>query len=142
MAADEIRDPAVAAAFAAFHRPLAGQLRAVRRLILDTAATTDGVGRLVETVKWGQPAYLTVGPKSGSTIRLGEAPGLPGRGALFVHCQTSLVETLRRHYPDGFTYLGSRAVVLPAEAPLPAAELAHMIALALTYHRWKDRLAA
>ncbi|MEQ9814812.1 MAG: DUF1801 domain-containing protein [Azospirillaceae bacterium] len=141
MAANGIRDPAVAAAFAAFAPPLGDLLRAVRRLILDTAATTDGVGRLVETVKWGQPAYLTAAPKSGSTIRLGEAPGLPGQGALFVHCQTSLVEAFRRHYPDRFAYQGSRAVVLPAEGPLPSAELAHMIALALTYHRWKDRVA-
>ena len=63
-------DPAVAAVFDAYPRPLRSKLLALRRLILDTARTTKGVGALQETLKWGQPSYLTPETKSGSTIRM------------------------------------------------------------------------
>jgi hypothetical protein len=32
---------------------------------------TPGVGALHETLKWGQPAYLTPETRSGTTLRLG-----------------------------------------------------------------------
>jgi hypothetical protein len=63
-------NPAVGAVFAAYPKPLKAKLLALRRLILDTAATTTGVGALEETLKWGQPSYLTAATKSGSTIRI------------------------------------------------------------------------
>jgi hypothetical protein len=63
-------DPAVEAAFDAYPKPLKPKLLALRRLILDTARTTSGVGALEETLKWGQPSYLTPETKSGSTIRI------------------------------------------------------------------------
>jgi hypothetical protein len=63
-------DPAVAAVFSAYPEPLQTRLLALRRLILDTAMTTNGVGALEETLKWGQPSYLTTATKSGSTVRI------------------------------------------------------------------------
>ena len=63
-------DPAVDAVFAAYPKPLKAKLLALRRLILDTAKKTEGVGALEETLKWGQPSYLTTLTKSGSTIRI------------------------------------------------------------------------
>lgn len=73
----------VAVAFAAFPDPVRVQLLEVRRLIFATAAETSGVGPLTETLKWGEPAYLTEATVSGSTIRLGplKSPG-HGRGAV------------------------------------------------------------
>ena len=50
---------AVAAAFATFPVPVRDRLLHVRDLIFDTASQTDGVGALEETLKWGEPAYLT-----------------------------------------------------------------------------------
>src|SRR5947207_12044527 len=90
-------DPAVEAVFRAYPGAVRQRLLALRRLILDTAATTAGVGRIDETLKWGQPSYLTTRPKSGSTIRIDQAP--PGSYALYVHCQTNLVATYRELYP-------------------------------------------
>jgi hypothetical protein len=43
----------------------------LRMHILDAASETEGVGELEETLKWGQPSYLTKKPKSGRTIRIG-----------------------------------------------------------------------
>lgn len=111
------------------------QLLDLRELVFEIAAKTDAAGEIVEALKWGQPSYLTVRPKSGSTIRLGV--GKSGRPALFCHCQTSLISEFRDIYPKTFDFEGNRALVLKEGGALPKAELAHCIALALTYHRRK-----
>lgn len=63
-------DLAVDTVFNAYPKPVKARLLALRRLIIDTARTTKGVGALQETLKWGQPSYLTAETKSGSTIRI------------------------------------------------------------------------
>uniref|UniRef100_UPI002F3F37FA DUF1801 domain-containing protein n=1 Tax=Aminobacter sp. NyZ550 TaxID=2979870 RepID=UPI002F3F37FA len=125
---------AVAVAFAAFPAPVRARLLDIRRLILSTAAETSGVGPLTETLKWGEPAYLTETSGSGSTIRLGwPKPG--GRTcAVYFNCQTTLVESFRAHFGETFAYQGNRALLLDVDKPLPA-PLAICLAMALTYHR-------
>ena len=83
----------VAGAFEALSDDALPRLLSIRDLIFKVAADTDGVGEIVETLKWGQPSYLTVRPKSGSTVRLGVSKD--GRPALFCHCQTTLVREYR-----------------------------------------------
>ena len=87
------------AAFDAYPKPLKPKLLALRRLILDTARTTKGVGALEETLKWGQPSYLTPETKSGSTIRIDQVKSGADQYAVYFHCQTNLVETFRELYP-------------------------------------------
>lgn len=130
---------AVAALFASYPKPLRTRLEALRRLILDTARTTTGVGALEETLKWGQPSYLTAETGSGSTIRIDRVKSEPGRYALYVHCQTDLIATFRELYPE-LTYGGNRCILLDCSAAPPEEALRHCIALALTYHRSKRRV--
>jgi hypothetical protein len=126
-------DPAVAAVFDAYPRPLKSRLLALRRLIFDTARTTDGVGPLEEAIKWGQPSYLTTETKSGSTIRIDRVKSAANQYAVYFHCQTDLVSTFRELYPE-LTYGGNRSILLDAANALPEAALRHCVALALTYH--------
>ena len=49
----------VAAVFASYPPRVRKLAMYLRRIILDTAAATEGVGELEETLKWGEPAYLT-----------------------------------------------------------------------------------
>lgn len=107
---------------------------ALRRLILDTAAQTAGVGRVEETLKWGQPSYLTPETGSGSTIRIDAVKGDPSRFAIYFHCQTDLVVTFRRLYPETFVFEGNRALHFRADDELPENEVRHCVSLALTYH--------
>jgi hypothetical protein len=127
-----LADPAVDAVFSAYPKVLRPKLKALRRLILDTAAATEGVGELEETLKWGQPSYLTTKTKSGSTIRIGEAGA--NQYAMYVHCQTDLVATFRELYPTELTFGGNRSVVFNADDDIPEPALRHCVALALTYH--------
>ena len=129
--------PPVKAAFDAFSEPARDVLLNVRTLIFQTAAANPAVGPLTETLKWGEPAYLTEETKSGSTIRMGWKPANPDHAALFFNCKTTLVDTMREIYPDTFTYQGTRAVLFRLDQPLPNDALAHCIEMALTYHRNK-----
>jgi hypothetical protein len=126
-------DSRVEAVFDAYPRPVRAKLLALRRLIFDTAKTTDGVGALEETLKWGQPSYLTTETKSGSTIRIDRVKPADNQYAVYFHCQTNLVETFRELYPE-LNYGGNRSILLSAEDRLPEAALRHCVALALTYH--------
>ena len=126
-------DAAVEAVFATYPNPVKSKLLALRRLIFDTADATEGVGALEETLKWGQPSYLTAESKSGSTIRIDQVKAEAGQYAVYFHCQTDLVETFRELYPQ-LRYGGNRSILLDAGEKLPAAALRHCVALALTYH--------
>jgi uncharacterized protein DUF1801 len=136
-----ISNPAVDAVFRAYPKPLKAKLLALRRLILDTARTTSGVGALQETLKWGQPSYLTAETKSGSTIRINQVKSTDHQYAVYFHCQTDLVETFRQLYPTELSYGGNRSILLNAGDELPEAALRHCVALALTYHLRKRKAA-
>lgn len=118
--------------------PTRSALKRLRRLILDTAATTPGVGEVEEALRWGQPSYLT---KTGSTIRIDAIKGSGSQYALYVHCQTDLVTNFRGLYGDALTYEGKRALIFDAADPIDEDIVAHCIALALTYHSRKRRSA-
>ncbi|MGE0154673.1 MAG: DUF1801 domain-containing protein [Reyranellaceae bacterium] len=127
-------DPDVKAAFAAWPADVRTALLGLRELIFDTAAQTEGVGELQETLKWRQPSYLTPATRSGSTIRLAGIAKQPGKYALYFHCQSGLVDRFRALYPDRFEFEGKRALVFEAGRKLPEKPLRHCIALALTHH--------
>ena len=131
-------DTGVAAIFDAYPPRIRSKLAALRRLILDTAQATDGVGAIEEALRWGQPSYLTTETGSGSTIRIDQVKSVPGRYAIYFHCQTDLVASFRELYP-ALSYGGNRSILLDASQPVPDAELRHCIALALTYHLEKRK---
>lgn len=114
------------------------KLAALRRLILDTAKATNGVGAIEETLKWGQPSFVTSETGSGSTIRIDALKSDPKRYAMYFHCQTSLVASFRQLYPKEFAYEGNRAILFDANKSPPEKPLRHCIALALTYHARKS----
>jgi hypothetical protein len=125
-------DAGVAAVFDAYPPRIRSKLKALRRLIFDTARTTEGVGALEEALRWGQPSYLTTETGSGSTIRIDQVKSVADQYAIYFHCQTDLVAGFRERYP-ALTYGGNRSILLDASQALPEAELRHCIALALTY---------
>ena len=131
-------DARVAAIFEAYPPAARKRLAALRALVLETAEQTDGVGRLTETVKWGQPSYLTEETGSGTTVRIDRLKADDGY-AIFFHCQSGLVDEFRQLYPDTFRFQGNRAIVFEATETPPSRELAHCIALALTHHARKRK---
>ena len=132
--------PEVAAKFAACPPDARRQLAALRRLILETAAATEGVGPLTECLKWGEPAYLTEATGAGSTVRLGWKAAAPGQTALLFNCRTDLVDGFRQQFAGELAFAGNRAILLPVGVGLPVPALRRCIAGALTYHRNRRRM--
>ena len=132
-----IENEEVLQAFLAFPPQVQQKLMALRELIFTTAAVTAGVGTLEETLKWGEPAYLTTQSKSGSTIRIGWKKAQPGQYAMYFICHTNLVARFRMMFPTQLQFEGDRAIIFAENEPVPTAAVATCIAAALTYHREK-----
>lgn len=126
-------DMRVASLFKSYPAGVRDRLIALRELVFDTAARTKGVGPLTETLKWGQPSYLTEETGAGTTVRIDRLKAGDGY-AIYFHCQSGLVGQFRELYPDTFAYEGERAMHFAVKDRLPVRELRHCIALALTHH--------
>ena len=111
----------------------------LRQIILETAAETDGVGSIEETLKWSEPAYVTSATGSGSTIRIDWKKKEPNQYAMYFNCKTNLVETFRTLFPNDFTFEGNRAIVFQDADEIPTDSLKFCIAAALTYHLKSSR---
>ncbi len=125
----------VAAVFASYPDDVRSALEDARALIFEVAGEA-GVGPLTETLKWGEPAYLTQATKAGSTVRLGLNKGRP---AVFFICHTGLVDGFRADYPEAFSWLGNRGLLL--DETVDGDVLAICLRRALTYHLEKRRRA-
>ncbi len=132
-AARAFKDKNVAKVFASYPATVRGKLMSLREMIFETASTIEGVGPLDETLKWGQPSYLTTETGSGSTIRISRVKSSDNSVAVYFHCQTDLVATFRELYP-ALEYEGNRSILFNAAAKIPEKALRHCIGLALTYH--------
>lgn len=53
---DNIENPDVAKVFNNYPESIRKKLLYLRQLILDTASETEGVSKLEETLKWGEPS--------------------------------------------------------------------------------------
>ena len=130
----KIVDPKVEAAFDAFSPVVRKKLLQLRKLIFEVALKTEGVGELEETLKWGQPSYLTKQSKSGSTVRLGREKKTDGDYAIYFKCQTTLVPTFKELFKNKFRYEGNRAILFNVKDKIPVRDLSRCVEMALTYH--------
>jgi hypothetical protein len=128
----------VAAKFNAYPQHVRPKLLALRELVFLAAATAEGAGEIEETLKWGEPAYVTRN-KHGSTVRMDWKKKDPDHYAMYFNCQTNLVETFRTLFPNDFKFEGNRALVFSLEDEVPRDSLAMCIVASLTYHLKKGK---
>lgn len=126
-----VEDPRVAEVFERYPDDVRERLLFLRELVLETAAETEGVETLEETLRWGEPSYIA---DRGTTLRMDWKESTPDQYALYVHCQTTLVETWTELHGDYLSFEGNRAIVFQIDDEVPVDELRHCISLALTYH--------
>ena len=127
-------DPRVAEKFAAYPDEIRPRMEHLRQSILDVAARVDGLEKLEETLKWGEPSYLT---KRGSTLRMDWKERAPEQYALYFKCTSKLIPTIREVYGELFQYEKNRAIIFGLDEHIPYQELADCIEMALTYHQIK-----
>lgn len=124
---------AVEARFDAYPPAVRRDMLALRDLVLDVARTTPGVGAVDETLKWGEPAYVTPNG-AGSTVRMDWKPKAPSAYALYFNCQTTLLDTFRTLFPHDFVFEGNRAPVFQVGERPPEDALRLCVAASFTYH--------
>jgi hypothetical protein len=128
-------DPRVKEIFNSYPELARDRLNHLRDLILETASEIDGIGNLEETLKWGEPSYLT---KHSSTIRIDWKEKSPGQYAVYFKCTSKLVPTFKIIYKETFEYEGNRSIVFSMDDKIPEKELKQCIRMALTYHKVKQ----
>lgn len=127
-------NPLVKKIFDNYPKNVKGKLLNLRGLILETSKEIEGLTQLEETLKWGEPSYLT---KHGSTLRMDWKPKTPDHYAMYFKCTSKLVPTFKSIYKNTFNFEGNRAIIFGLEDTIPEKELKNCIAAALSYHKVK-----
>jgi Domain of unknown function (DU1801) len=132
-----VQPPDVAETFDSYPPRIRKKLMTLRALVMDVARQTSGVGVLEESLKWGEPAYVTAASKSGSTIRIAWKKSQPAQYAMYFNCQTTLVDSFKTMFPTAFKFEGNRALLFDEHDDVPVEALRICIGMALTYHSKK-----
>ena len=120
--------------FSSYPSEVRDKMLFLRKLVIDTSSELDGVEQLEETLKWGEPSYLT---KKGSTLRMDWKSKSPNQYAMYFKCTSRLVETFRSVFNNKFEYEDNRAIVFQLNDDIPEEELKACIKATLTYHKVK-----
>ena len=130
------KHPDIEGKFQSYPENARNRLLNLRALILSTAEEIDETDSIEETLKWGEPSYLT---KKGSTIRLNWNAKTPDQYSLYFTCNTCLVETFKIVYGDTFNYEKNRAIHFDMNEEIPVEPLKSCIRMALSYHTLKKK---
>jgi hypothetical protein len=104
------------------------------RSLMFSVAEEHQLGKVVETLSWGEPSYRV---KLGSAVRMDWKPKDPNHYFMFFHCQTKLVDTFRELYSDTLAFQGNRAILLELNRELPDDIIRHCLEMAFTYKNRK-----
>ncbi|WP_338378799.1 DUF1801 domain-containing protein [uncultured Flavobacterium sp.] len=128
-------DPRVNEVFANYPDFVRDKMQFLRELVIETAEETEGVTKLEETLKWGEPSFVT---KNGSTLRMDWKEKSPDQYAMYFQCTSRLVNTFKLVFNHKFQYEGKRAIVFKLNQKVPEMELKSCIKASLTYHNVKE----
>ncbi|MFT5632237.1 MAG: hypothetical protein ACI82I_000763 [Gammaproteobacteria bacterium] len=103
----------------------------LRALIFDVASGLPEIGTLTETLRWGQPAYVT-SKRAGASLRLGAPKS--GGFALYTHCQTPLIADFAMAFPKEDKIDGTRAILFDEPSQIDPIRHGMLIKSVLTYH--------
>ena len=129
-----ITHPKVDAVFAFYPEFVRDKMQRLRELVIETAEETGTITSLEETLKWGEPSFVT---KNGSTLRMDWKPRAPDQYAMYFQCSTRLVEAFRLVFDHKFQFEGNRAIVFLLDEKIAEEELRACIRATLTYHNVK-----
>ncbi|APY12585.1 hypothetical protein BWZ22_15755 [Seonamhaeicola sp. S2-3] len=125
----------VATVFNNYPEHIKDKMHVLRALIIETAKETKTIDALEETLKWGEPSYIT---KHGSTLRIDWKPKTPKQYAMYFQCTSRLVSTFKSIFKNVFEFEGNRAIIFKLDKDINKEALKHCIKAALTYHKVKQ----
>lgn len=130
-------DPKVEAVFTNYPDFVRDKMQYLRALVIETAEEMQDITLMEETLKWGEPSFVT---KNGSTLRMDWKEKSPDQYAMYFQCTSRLVDTFRLVFGHKFQYEGKRAIVFQVNQKIPEMELKECIKASLRYHKVKDQM--
>ncbi|MDY8135368.1 DUF1801 domain-containing protein [Aquimarina sp. 2201CG5-10] len=127
-------NPDVQSIFNNYPDSVKNKMLELRELVIETAKEIEEITKLEETLKWGEPSYLT---KIGSTLRIDWKPKTPDQYAMYFQCTSRLISTFKIIFKNTFDFEGKRAIVFQVKDNIPVEELKYCIKAALIYHKVK-----
>ncbi len=112
-----------------------GKLQYLRDLIIETAKEIPEITNVEETLKRGEPSFLT---GIGSTLRIDWKQKTPNQYQMYFKCTSRLVETFKAVFGEIFEYEKNRAIIFQLDQKIPVRELKKCIKASLLYHKVKN----
>jgi hypothetical protein len=109
------------------------KLLEIRRAIYEVAES-EGIGEVLETLKWHEPSYLT---SKGSAVRIDWKSKQPDSVSVYFNCNTKLVDSFKERYNDTLHIVGNREIVIAIQDDIPMNYLKSCISMSLRYHSIK-----
>ena len=113
------------------------RMQYLRELVIETAEEIETVKVLEETLKWGEPSFVT---KYGSTLRMDWKEKTPNQYAMYFQCTSRLIDAFRVVFDQKFQFEGKRAIIFQLNQKTPELELKQCIKAYLSYHKVKDQM--
>lgn len=130
--------PEIKNKFSSYPEPAQSHLLFLRQLIFDLAKE-ESLGKIDESLKWGEPSYLV---KKGSAIRMDWKARSPETLSLYFNCQSRLIEIFKEIYPENFNFVGKREIVFQLQElekkGFPLTELKDCLSMAMRYQDIKN----
>ena len=130
-----ITDPRVIITFERYPTFVQPQLQSLRELIVQTAIELEDVVELQETLKWGEPSFIT---PIGSTLRMDWKEKFPDQYQLYFQCTSKLIPTFKSVFGNRLHYEGTRAIIFKLDEPFPEEVAKYCIRTTLRYHKVKQ----
>ena len=127
-------NPAVDARFDGYPDHVRKKMMRLRSLVHEAAREAELVDQVEETLKWGEPSFVT---RHGSTIRMDWKAKSPNQYAMYFQCTSQLVPSFKAVFGDLFSYEGNRAIVFQLDEEVPEGPLKSCMKAGLTYHKVK-----
>ena len=121
-----ITNPDVKEKFKKYLKHIKPKINHLRKLIIHVANSDELITEIEETLKWGEPSYLT---KNGSTLRIEWKAKNPTRYAMYFKCTNKLVSTVIKVFGDLFKYENTGAILFNLDGKIPEDELKSCISL-------------
>lgn len=109
----------------------------LRRIILETASSISIIQSIEETLKWGEPSYVVLPSKLGSTVRIDWKASCENEYSIYFKCTANIVPSFKEKFKGVFKFGGNRSIKFNLKDKVPETELKQCVALAFTYHRNK-----
>ncbi|MDQ7009891.1 MAG: DUF1801 domain-containing protein [Candidatus Gracilibacteria bacterium] len=126
----KFEDETIKGIFDSYPTEVREKLLFIRELIFEVYDDTKLITTLTETLKWGEPSYVS---DVGSTVRITKVNGSNLQFGIYFNCKTTLISTFKEIFGNQFVYSGNRGLIFDISNELNRDNIKHCIYLSLTY---------